>query len=215
MNTLIQHPLARAMAYATLVAFGLFWVLHLLIVGNRHGLNKSEPIPTIDFVRLKRDSELETKIRQKPPKPPPPKQPPPPRVQKLNPADQVKQNPLPFNIPNMNLGMNLGSGPFIGNLANAGAAGGYSDLIALVALSPQYPRNAARDGLEGWVDVEITVGPDGNVKSAHAVNAKPRGVFEAAAISAALKSRFRPKMVDGKPTEQKGIRRYDFKLDKE
>lgn len=213
MQSMLRSPFLRALGFAGLVSFTLFWMLHLLIGGHGRGIDKGDTLPTIDFVRLKRDSELETRTRQKPPKPPPPKEPPPPKMQ-VDSAVKPQEAPLPFNIPNLNLGMNLGSGPFIGNLAAAGAAGGYSDLIPLVALQPQYPRNAARDGIEGWVDVEITVGTDGNVKSARAVNAKPRGVFEAAAIGAALKSRFRPKMVDGKPEEQKGIRRYNFTLSK-
>lgn len=209
-----QYSFVRAAVLGLVSAFALFWMLHLMIVGHGKGFNKSENLPTIDFVRLKRDSELETRIRQKPVKPPPPKDPPPPPKMQIAKMDPTQQAPLPFKIPNLNLGVNLGGGPFIGNFV-AADAGAYSDLIPLVALAPQYPRAAARDGIEGWVDVEITVGSDGNVKAARATNAKPRGVFESAAVSAALKSRFRPKMVDGKPQEQKGIRRYNFTLGQE
>ena len=212
---LTQSPFARPLLFASLFAFALFWVLHALIFGRAHGLEKSDTLQTVDFVRLRKDTDTESRIRQKPPKPQPPKEPPPPKMQTMAPQERPNQQRLPFNIPNLNLGMNMGGGPFIGNLAAAAEAGGYSDLIPMVALQPQYPRQAARDGIEGWVDVEITIGPDGAVKAARAKNAKPRGVFEAAAISAALKSRFRPKMVDGKGVEATGIRRYDFKLGNE
>ncbi|HVT34661.1 MAG TPA: energy transducer TonB [Nevskiaceae bacterium] len=211
---LIQSPFARPLLYAGIFALSLFWLLHALI-NRSHSVDKSEALQTVDFVRLRKDTDIESRIRQKPPKPQPPKEPPPPKMQTVAPQERPNQQRLPFNIPNLNTGLNFGGGPFIGNLAAAAEAGGYSELIPLVALQPQYPRQAARDGIEGWVDVEITIGPDGSVKSARAKDAKPRGVFEAAAISAALKSRFRPKMVEGKGVEATGIRRYSFNLGKE
>ena len=212
MQAVMHTETTRAAGYAALVTVGLFWILHVLIQGGGSGFEKSKPLPTIDFVRLKKDTELETRERRKPPKPEPPKQPPPPKMKIDTPPPD--QPPVPFAMPKMNLPTNITGGPFLGSYVG-GDLSGYSDLIPLVRIQPQYPRQAARDRIEGFVIVEITVNPDGTVKSARPTSAQPRGVFESAAVQSALKWKFKPKVVDGKPIEFKGIQRMEFNLEKE
>lgn len=56
---------------------------------------------------------------------------------------------------------------------------------------PNYPKMAAREKLEGWVDVEVTVGEDGAVVGAAAKNTSRRGrVFVQEALNAVKKWRF-------------------------
>lgn len=212
MNAMLRSPSARAGGYAVLLSVGLFWVLHLTISGGINSGKKFDALPTIDFIRLKKDTELETRERRKPPKPEPPKQPPPPKMKiETPPPENV---PMPFAMPKMNLPTTITGGPFIGNYVG-GDLSGYSELIPLVRISPQYPRNAMRDRIEGWVELELVVNPDGTVRSARPLRAQPRGVFETAAIQAMLKARFKPKVVDGKPVEQKAIQRLDFNMEKD
>ncbi len=201
---------ALAVVIAALIAVSLFWVMHLLIMGRDVGAKKDSATAVIDFVRLKRDNQLETRTRSKPEKPPPPKKPPPPQ---LNVQAQAKPDmaPTPFNMPKLNLPTSITGGPFLGNFA-AGDIQGDGELIPLVRIAPQYPRQALRDGIAGEVTLEITVGPDGTVKSARVKSAKPRGYFESAAVSAAYKGRFRPKVVDGKPMETTGVYTVKFNL---
>ena len=203
-----ERPLVRAAAGSVVFTLALFTLLNIMISADFSGLDKNKPLQAVDFIRLKKDSDLETRERRKPPPPEKPKEPPPPKMKvETKPEPQRTTPDIPFK---MNLNMaGMSGGPFVGNFT-AGEISGDSELIPLVAIQPQYPRNAARDGIEGWVDVEITISGDGSVKSARAVNAKPRGVFESAAVQAAYKSRFRPKIVDGKGVEAKGIRRYNF-----
>lgn len=207
-----DRPLARAAGGSLLFTLVLFTVLNLMISADFSNIDTKQ-LPTVDFIRLKKDTDLETRERRKPPPPEKPKEPPPPKMKvETKPETQRTTPDIPFK---MNLNMaGMSGGPFVGNFT-AGEISGDSELIPLVAIQPQYPRNAARDGIEGWVDVEITISGDGSVKSARAVNAKPRGVFESAAVQAAYKSRFRPKVVDGKGVEAKGIRRYNFSLGQE
>jgi protein TonB len=47
------------------------------------------------------------------------------------------------------------------------------------------------------------------------VEAKPRGVFDSAAITAALKWKFKPRVVDGKPVDQRGVVQIDFNFEGE
>ena len=215
-NNLLENRVGRMLVGGSVITLLLFTAMHTMISVGKGKIEASKPLQAVDFIRLKKDSDMETRERRKPPPPPKPKEPPPPRMKVETKIEQQtpNQSPLPFAFKNLGMG-GMSGGPFLGNFEAGDIGGGYSDLIALVAIAPQYPRNAARDGVEGWVDVEITVGPDGSVKAARAVGAKPRGVFESAAVSAAYKSRFRPKMVDGKPQEQKGVRRYNFTLGKE
>jgi protein TonB len=211
-QAILESDTNRALGYAVLLTVGLFWVLHLLIQGGPGGAQKAQNLPTIDFVRLKKDTELETRQRKKPPKPEPPKQPPPPKMKIDTPPPETP--PVPFAMPKMHLPTNITGGPFIGNYVG-GDLSGYSDLIPLVRIAPQYPRNAARDRIEGWVELELVVNPDGTVRSARPLRAQPRGVFETAAIQAMLKAKFKPKIVDGKPVEQRALQRVDFNLEKD
>ncbi|MGH6961218.1 MAG: energy transducer TonB [Dongiaceae bacterium] len=210
MRALIEARFTKPILYAALFTFGVFWSMHLLIAGGRYMAEKGERLPTVDFVRLKKDSDLETRERRKPPKPEPPKQPPPPKMKIDTPPPESP--PTPFQMPKLDLPTNVTGGPFMGSYVG-GDASGYSDLTALIRLTPQYPRQALRDGIEGWVDFEVTVNPDGTVKTARPIRAQPRGVFEAAATQSILKWKFRPKVVDGKPLEAKGTQRVEFKLE--
>lgn len=212
--------LLQAFLLALAFSAGLFWVMHSLIQGHGAGLQKVDTLPNIDFVRLKRDTEAETRTRRKPPPPPPPKQPPPPPKMHVASEAPPKNEPLPFNIPNLGLSANVGGGPFIGEMAAGSPGGGgmglfEGDIIPLQRIAPQYPRQAARDGVTGYVKIEFTVNPDGSVKDARVIEGKPRGVFDAAAITAALKWKFKPKVLDGQPVAQKGIVQVDFNLDEE
>jgi protein TonB len=86
------------------------------------------------------------------------------------------------------------------------------DILPLQRIPPQYPRDAARTGVTGWVQLEVLVNADGSVRSARVVDAQPRGVFEAAAIAAVLRWKFKPKVLDGKPVEQRGSQKIEFSL---
>ena len=70
----------------------------------------------------------------------------------------------------------------------------------------------ARAGITGWVQVEVLVNADGSVRSAKVVDAKPKGMFEAAAMTAVLRWKFKPKVLDGKPVDQRGQCKIEFNL---
>ena len=58
--------------------------------------------------------------------------------------------------------------------------------------APNYPREAQRRRRAGEVEVEFTVGTDGNVTSSRVVSASPPRVFDRAALSAVNQWRFEP-----------------------
>ena len=87
-------------------------------------------------------------------------------------------------------------------------------LVALVRVQPTYPARALSQGLEGYVVVRFDVSTDGHVINVAVVDSSHK-VFEVAAVKAARKFRFKPRIVDGIPLETFGIQNlFRFELDK-
>lgn len=198
-----------ALCMSIITSLLFFWLMYAVIHVTGHGVNKIENLPTIDFVRLKRDSAPEQTERRKPPPPPPAKSPAPPSKMKID-VDVAAPSAgigIPTNL-GLSAGMSSGSGSGTGSLAGAMD----SDLIPLQRIPPTYPADARRAGINGYVLIDVTVNPDGSVRKARVVEAKPKGLFEAAAATAVQKWRFKPKTVDGKPVEFHGVQRIEFNL---
>ena len=90
--------------------------------------------------------------------------------------------------------------------------GGNSQVIPLVRINPQYPRNELLSGVEGWVKVKFIVEPDGSVSSPRVVQSKPPRVFDSSALRAIKKWKFKPKVVNGIAVQQAGTQVIEFKL---
>ena len=96
--------------------------------------------------------------------------------------------------------------------APAASAGAFH-LTPIARVSPEYPRKAYLDGQEGWVDLRLTVAPDGSVADVQVVDAEPRRVFERAAIRAAMDWRFQAPASAGLASDQTGVFRFEFNMD--
>jgi TonB family protein len=75
-----------------------------------------------------------------------------------------------------------------------------------------YPREALLGAIEGWVDLEFTISPEGvptqiGVKASH-----PPRTFDASAIQALRQWRFEPIVRDGEPQARRAALRMEFKL---
>ena len=97
-----------------------------------------------------------------------------------------------------------------------------------VKVQPVYPRRALSRGLTGWVVGEFTVTSQGTVKDAHVVSNcawikgprtkgdcedNPNSIFDSAAIRAAEKFKYKPKVIDGQPVDTAGVQnRLIFEL---
>jgi protein TonB len=192
-------------------SLALFSLMYTVISATGHGVEKSEQLQTIDFVRLRRDSQVESLERRKPP-PPPPKPPPPPAKMRVE-AGSVQGAGGGFEMPNVQLNANVGGGAFNGQMGGGGGAGMFDgDIIPLQRIPPQYPRDAARNNITGWVQLEVTVNPDGTVRACKVMDSKPKGLFEASAVAAVMRWKFKPKVVNGQPVPQKGSQKIEFNL---
>ncbi len=90
----------------------------------------------------------------------------------------------------------------IPNIALAQQDGEY---LQIVKVAPIYPPRAALQGIEGYVIVEYTVTVEGTVEDVTVVESSSP-LFDRAAVEAAAKYRYKPKVVDGQPEAVTGVR---------
>jgi protein TonB len=131
-------------------------------------------------------------------------------------STQIPASPVlgPMSSPDVS---GSGSGPATGPAGAGGPEGdpGRDDeVVALFKLPPEYPRKAARAGKEGWVKLEFTITRDGNVTDAAVVDARPRRLFDRAALRAIRKWRFKPKIKSGKAVARRATQVIEFNLAK-
>ena len=80
-------------------------------------------------------------------------------------------------------------------------------------VAAEYPPEAARQGIEGSVDVSFTISPQGNVTDVTVVSAVPSDIFNRDAIAAVRRWKYEPKTVNGVPVEAHQQLRLKFNLD--
>ncbi len=205
----LRTPIAALLAVG--VTFGLFIFMHKLI-SSGEGVNQDlEAISGIRFGPVDIPDDVARRERRKPKPPPPPKEPPPPPKMEVN-KQQVVQNMPKIDMPNLDNPMSGGDGMFIGNFGQVDQTE-EGDVIPIVRITPVYPRDAALQGLEGWVKVEFTITPAGTVSNPRVIDAEPPRVFNREALRAIIKWKFKPRVVDGVAVERLATQTLDFSLD--
>ena len=177
----------------TVITFGLLFIMQLLIATGRGALTEASTFRITDFVRVERSETIETK-ENKPEKPPEPEIPP--EIPAPTADNFDNSMAVSMSAPNMNANMNMG-----------GVGFGISDgeYLPIVKVAPVYPSRALSRGLEGYVIVEFTVTRSGTTRDAFAVESTS-SLFERAAVNAALKFKYKPRVIDGEPVEVPGVR---------
>ena len=193
------------------VSLGLFWLMHMMITNNQHGIIATDNLQMVEFIRLKRETKIQAKDRKIPDEPPPKKRPPPPKMMTQS---NVVQNEI-TNIDIPNLDIPLQSSRFGGSLIDGvqiGLGGISTNVIPLVRIPPRYPMRASSRRIEGWVKVEFTITETGTVKDAIVKAAQPEKIFDKAALRAIVKWKFKPKVIDGEAFEQRASQVIEFRL---
>jgi protein TonB len=120
---------------------------------------------------------------------------------------------LSMNLPTIGIPINSGDGPYLGSLLQGnGLAGFDTDVIPVVRVQPAYPRRAKQAGIEGYVTMEVLIRADGTVTRAKVMESDPPRLFDEAALRAIERWKFRPKIVDGTPVEQRAKQTIEFTL---
>lgn len=184
----------------------LFYIMQSLIESGGSALTDPPRGNVLDFVRVPEQEQVEQKER-KPRKPPPPKEPPP----------QMDQPQLDSATPNADgSGVDFSSDVSADVALDGGLAleSGDGEYLPIVKVAPVYPRRALQRGIEGYVIVEFTVTKQGSVRDPVVIEANPPGIFDRAAMDAALKFKYKPRVVNGEAAEVSGIQnRISFEID--
>lgn len=87
------------------------------------------------------------------------------------------------------------------------------DYLPIVKAVPAFPARAASRGLEGYVVLEYTVTPNGTVEDVVVVESSS-DVFEASAVAAAYRFKYKPRIVAGRPVHARGVRtKVSYKIE--
>ena len=188
-----------AAAGGTVVSFASILIMALLIATGEVSLDDVNLRKITDVVMPVRDPELIDSIERPEEAEPEPDQLPP-EVDIENIEDLLDQS---VN-PNLNFKRRR-SGVFMD--------GSY---VPIFQVPPQYPRRAAERGIEGCVILKYVVTEVGSVRDPQVVQSIPKGIFDRAAIRAALRYKYKPLIRDGNAVEVEGVtQRITFVLEGE
>ena len=173
----------------------------------------------VDYVMAKEPRQLRTRERRPRP-PPPPDNPPPQPVEKLVFNAKIDTSKWAMNAVVVDEPRRP-TGP--------GLVYTDGDYLPIVQVQPVYPRAAIMRSLVGWVLIEFTVTETGSVTDPFIVSncaviqpneqpvecaSRPNRIFDTAAIRAALKFKYKPKVINGVATATSGVRNLvTFELD--
>lgn len=193
---------SAALAFA--VTFGLVYIMQFLIATGQAAITEDKSLNFLEFVRVKQEEVVEAKQR-KPEKPPEPEAPPPE-------APRPQLDPTDASISISNTAASL-SGVDVGGIGGLGLGAADGEYLPIVKVAPIYPRRALQRGLEGYVIVEFTVSRQGTVKDVVVIESTS-SLFDRAAVEAAQKFKYKPRVVNGEPIEVPGVRnQITFKLE--
>jgi protein TonB len=177
-------------------------MMDLMIDSGRGEPAEAAAYRITDFVRIDRAEVVESK-ETKPQKPETPEAAPDmPRPQASESFDSVLQ--VAVATPDVQFGTAR-----MGDLGFSGSDGEY---LPIVKVAPVYPTRALQRRLEGYVLVEFVVTATGAVRNV-AVLESTSPIFEQPAIEAALKFKYKPRVVDGQAIEVAGVQnKITFRL---
>ena len=187
---------------AFLVMLGGAFLMVVLVISFNKSVKEKDTVVKKEFRQIKA-----VKSQKKSSKPKPKPKPKPKRAQPKAP------------LPNMNSLLG-GVAMDIPEFATDNIAGDSSALLADIAedaimnentvdVKPriasraplEYPDEALKNGLKGYVIINLLIAKDGSVELAKVLESKPTGVFDKAALNAVRSWRFSPAMYKAKPVK--------------
>lgn len=190
-----------AFLLALLVTTGLLLAMDGLIRMAEPELGERNQFKLPDFVHVPKDEQVKT-ITPKPKRP-----------------DEIQEQPdvpdlevVPDNL-DVNSDISLATVKVGINKNLKGFNSNDGEYLPIFRAPPVYPRRATERGLCGYVDLVFTVTSAGGVADPQ-VTASSSKIFERAAIKAALKYKYKPRQVGGKPVDVPGVEiRIKFEIE--
>jgi protein TonB len=192
---------------SVLITTALFFVMVVLISLGDSGMKEDTSVKLADVVMPERQIDTFITEVDKPEKP--------------------EEQPEDIAQPELDLQPLTGLDVSIAKpKANFKAGGSFfrdGEYIPLFKVQPIYPRRAQERGTEGFAIVSFTITDSGTVENAKALEGfcgdpqgpeeemRPCTLFNSASARAALKLKYKPKIVDGKATPVEGVlHRFTF-----
>jgi len=193
---------ASAVTSGTFVTFGLLFVMQLLITLQPGVQTEAATTVPVDWID-RRIPELPVTTRKE--------------VidkKKLTEAEVPPVRPRitggqgPLSVPKVDPIPPAPTGPgTIGSVFTDGP------LVAMVRVAPVYPARALTYGIEGYVVVQFDISAEGQVLNVVIIESTD-SVFDSAAIKAAKRFKFKPRVVNGLALASYGIQNmFRFRLD--
>jgi len=170
------------------VTIGLIFGMYQLIKMNDPELGERNNLKLPEFVHVPKNEDVQT-ITPKPQRPE--------DVQEQPDVPDVEVVPDRIDV-NSNLG--LGAVKVGINRDLKGFNSNDGEYLPIFRAPPVYPRRAQERGLCGWVELTYTVTSSGGTSNPQ-VTASSSRMFERAATKAALKYKYKPRQVGGKPVD--------------
>jgi protein TonB len=198
---------AAGVGLSLLITTGLFFIMVVLISLGDSGMKEDNSVKLADIVMPERQIDTFLSEVEKPEKP--------------------EEQPEDIAQPELDLQLLTGVDVSIAKpKANFSAGGSFfrdGEYIPLFKVQPIYPRRAQERGTEGFAIVSFTITESGTVENANALEGycgdpegpeeemRPCSIFNSASSRAALKLKYKPKIVDGKATAVDGVlHRFTF-----
>ena len=189
---LTRWVLPMLLAVASALALG--WFMYFLTHSSRMQLSDVDRVQMLDFVRLRRD-EIAERRQRKPERPEPQEIPDTPPTDS---NDSQGDTSIAVTAPNMGLDVDVGGGLGFGT--------GDGEYLPIVKVAPIYPRRALERGITGECLVTYTVTTSGTVRDVSVVEGQcPERVFERPSVDAALRFRYKPRVINGEAVEVTGV----------
>ncbi|NQZ51727.1 MAG: energy transducer TonB [Moritella sp.] len=187
---LLAVPLALAMTLA------LFTLMAWMVDNGNTGKPEASAAQAFDIVMVEQERDINRRQRDLPELP---KKSPPPTDRVPVASSKVKALVLPdmsvVGIDMAVIGVEIGL-PVIGEFSANQQA------MPLYRVEPRYPSSALKQGAQGWVKLSFTIDTLGRPVDIKVLAAKPRRLFEKAAVKALRKWKYQPKLTEGKATMQ-------------
>ncbi len=200
----------------TIVTISLLYLMQYLIASGEEAITGVNSGNMVQFIRIKEDRQVQVKQRR--PKPPPePQEPPPPIKESTDKVAIEDAFTTQFRAPPSDI-----------NISNTASFSSDGEYLPILKVQPVYPRAALERGLFGWVLLEFTVDELGRVidpviisncvesysPSRVSCSDRPGRMFDKAALAAAGKFKYKPRIVDGEAIATAGVKNMvTFELD--
>ena len=198
---------AAGIGLSVIITTCLFFIMVILISLGDSGMKEDTSVKLADIVMPERQIDTFMTEVEKPEKP--------------------EEQPEDIAQPELDLQPLTGIDVSIAKpKANFKAGGSFfrdGEYIPLFKVQPIYPRRAQERGTEGFSIVSFTITESGTVEDAKAIEGycgdpegpeeemRPCTLFNSASARAALKLKYKPKIVDGKATSVEGVlHRFTF-----